>query len=101
MHEALEVEQPAADLRSRVLSTLPANEPRMRRVWTLSGQWAIGFVAVLLAGARNGGVLFSRRRLPLSPAPPPLPQSGLPAHGRHPFNIHVGPPGGCRRRPPW
>jgi Tol biopolymer transport system component len=93
MHGALEVEQPAADLRSRILSALPANEPRMRRVWTLSGQWAIGFVAVLLAIAVVGGLLYSRGALPISPASPASPKSGLPAHGRIAFTMQFGPPG--------
>jgi sugar lactone lactonase YvrE len=58
MHEALDVEQPAADLRSRVLSSLPANEPRIRHVWTLSAQWAPGFIAVLLAIAVVVGLIY-------------------------------------------
>jgi sugar lactone lactonase YvrE len=68
MHEALEVEQPAADLRSRVLSALPADEPRVTRGWTLSGQWAAGFVAVLLAIAVVAGLLYTRGALgPITP----------------------------------
>lgn len=90
MHEALEVEQPAADLRSRVVSSLPANEPRRRRVWTLSGQWAAGFVAVLLAVAVVAGLLYTHSIRPTAPASP---RSGLPGHGRIAFQITFGPPG--------
>ena len=51
MHEALDVEQPASDLRSRVIGSLPTQESPNRGSKTRSFQWAAGFVAVFLAVA--------------------------------------------------
>lgn len=76
MHDALEVEQPAADLRSRVMASLPANAPRVRRVWKLSGQWVAGFVAVLLAIAVVAALLYTRGALD------PI----IPGRGLHPVS---------------
>lgn len=92
MHEALGVEQPAPDLRSRVLSSLPINEPRTRLAWNPSGQWAAGFIAVLLALAVVAGLLYTRGALD-----PLIPGRGLhhisPPKLNAPEGIAVGPDG--------
>ena len=65
IREALEVEQPDANLRSRVLGSLPVNEhiaPRFRS----SFHWVGGFVAALLALAVVAGLLYSRGALSLN-----------------------------------
>src|SRR5439155_3163381 len=63
MHEALDVEQPASDLRSRVIGSLPTQESPNRGSKTRSFQWAAGFVAVFLAVAVVAGLLYSRSSL--------------------------------------
>jgi photosystem II stability/assembly factor-like uncharacterized protein len=63
MHEALDVEQPDSRLRSRVLSSLPANDVPARRFVAPSLQWVGGLVAALLAVAVIAGLLYSRGAL--------------------------------------
>ena len=60
MHEALDVELPAGDLRSRVINSLPVGEPRTRRFRTPSFRWAAEFVAIFLAVVVAAGLLYSR-----------------------------------------
>jgi streptogramin lyase len=63
MHEALEVEQPDNRLRSRILSSLPADDLPKPRVSRRSFRWAGGLVAALLAVAIVAGLLYSRAAL--------------------------------------
>jgi sugar lactone lactonase YvrE len=74
MHEALDVEEPDLHLRSRVLASIPIDEPRARWSWKFSGQWAGGVVAALLAVAVVAGLLYEQgARSMLGPTtPPPL-----------------------------
>jgi sugar lactone lactonase YvrE len=58
MHEALDVEQPAAYLRTRVMDSLPVGHPA-RRDWMPSSQLAPGLIAALLALAVVAGLLYS------------------------------------------
>jgi hypothetical protein len=60
MREALDVEQPDAGLRSRVLASLPTDGRHGRRLGRTSMQWAGGFVAALIAVAVVAGLLYSR-----------------------------------------
>jgi len=60
MHEALGVEQPDGGLRTRVLSSLPVDEPPGRRFRMPSFQWAGGLVAVVLAVAIVASLLYFR-----------------------------------------
>ncbi len=70
MREALEVEQPDAGLRSRVLGSLPTDGRRARRLGRPSFQWAGGFVAALIAVAVVAGLLYSRGALSLKSTTP-------------------------------
>jgi virginiamycin B lyase len=63
MHEALDVEQPDSRLRSRILSSLPADGLPKPRVSTRSFRWAGGLVAALLAVTIVAGLLYSRAAL--------------------------------------
>jgi len=60
MHEALDVEVPADDLRSRVISSLPVGGTRTRRFRTPSFRWTAEFVAIFLAVVLVAGLLYSR-----------------------------------------
>jgi hypothetical protein len=60
IHEALGVEQPDGGLRTRVLSSLPVDEPPGRRFQMPSFQWAGGLVAVVLAVAIVASLLYFR-----------------------------------------
>jgi hypothetical protein len=75
IREALGVEQPDANLRSRVLGSLPANEHRARQ-FRPRLQWVGGFVAALLALAVVAGLLYSRGALSLSSSTDGGPTSG-------------------------
>lgn len=70
MHEALDVEQPAGDLRARVLASLPVEQRPARRLQTRSFQLAGGLVAGLLAVALVAALLYSRGSLSPHPAQP-------------------------------
>jgi hypothetical protein len=76
MREALEVEQPDAGLRSRVLDSLPTDGRPARRLGRPSFQWVGGFVAALLAVAVVAGLLYSRGAFSLNG-----PTAGAPATG--------------------
>lgn len=92
MHEALDVEQPDSRLRSRVIASLPADEPVTRRVWVPDGQWVVGAVAVLLTIALIAAALYLRSGLiPARHGPGPLPKP-VPAVNS-PEGIAVGPDG--------
>lgn len=73
MHDALDVEAPAGDLRYRVISSLPARADR-RGFSRPSFQWAGGLVAVLIAIAVVAGLLYTRGGL--------APQVSSPGTGR-------------------
>jgi hypothetical protein len=77
IREALEVEQPDAGLRSRVLGSLPTDNAGAPRFGRPSFQWAGGFVAALIAVAVVSGLLYSRGALSLQGPP----TSGVPATG--------------------
>ena len=70
MHEALDVEQPAGDLRARVLASLPVEQRPARRLQTRSFQLAGGLVAGLLAVALVAALFYSRGSLSPHPAQP-------------------------------
>jgi len=72
MHEALDVEQPDGDLRSRVFRSLPAYQASTPRFRLPSFRWAAELVAIFLAVALIGGLLYARGSLG-------LPRSGTPA----------------------
>jgi photosystem II stability/assembly factor-like uncharacterized protein len=63
IHDALDVEAPADDLRYRVLSSLPAGEDRRPGVSMPAFQWAGGLVAALIAIAVVAGLLYTRGEL--------------------------------------
>ena len=63
MHEALDVEQPAGDLRSRVIASIPANESPNRSLITPSFEWAAGFIAVSLTVVLIAALLYARGSL--------------------------------------
>ncbi len=63
MYEALGVEQPASDLRARVIASLPVQQSPNRSFKTLSFQWTAGFVAVFLAVVLVAVLVYSRSSL--------------------------------------
>jgi photosystem II stability/assembly factor-like uncharacterized protein len=63
MHEALDVEQPAGDLRSRVIASLPFQESPNRSVKKASFQWVASLVAVFLTVVLVAVLLYSRGSL--------------------------------------
>lgn len=63
MHEALDVEQPDGDLRSRVFRSLPVYEASTPRFRLPSFRWAPELVAIFLAVALVGGLLYARSSL--------------------------------------
>jgi len=65
MHEALDVEQPDGDLRSRVFRSLPAYEASRPRFRLPSFRWAPELIAIFLAVALVGGLLYARGSLGL------------------------------------
>jgi sugar lactone lactonase YvrE len=77
MHEALDVEQPDVHLRSRVLASIPIDRRPARRSWTVSGQWAGGLVAGLLAIAVVAGLLYTGGRA-VGPTTSPQPRLKAP-----------------------
>jgi sugar lactone lactonase YvrE len=89
MHEALEVEQPDPRLRSRVLASLPIDQPTTRRSWTISGQWAGGMVAGLLAIAIVAALLYARDGLNVIGPTTPI----APIKLKAPEGIAIGPDG--------
>lgn len=68
MHDALDAEQPAGDLRSRVLASLPVEQRPARRFQSRSFQLVGGLVAGLLALALVVGLLYSRGSISPHPA---------------------------------
>lgn len=79
IHEALEVESTPPSLRARVMDSLPAASHRVgRRPLRLTGQWAAGVVATLLALSIIVGLLYSRGLMPFVPVKhTPVPPIGL------------------------
>jgi photosystem II stability/assembly factor-like uncharacterized protein len=63
MHEALDVEQPAGDLRSRVISSIPAQESPNRGFKAPRFEWAAGFIAVSLTVVLISALLYARGSL--------------------------------------
>jgi hypothetical protein len=68
LHEALDVEQPADDLRARVLASLPVEQRSVRRFQARSLQLAGGLVAAFLAVALVAALLYSRGSISPHPA---------------------------------
>jgi hypothetical protein len=71
IHEALDVEQPDASLRSRVMASLPVEQQPVRRPRARSFQLAGGLVAAFAALALVAVVLYSGRPLNGHPSPGP------------------------------
>jgi hypothetical protein len=69
IHDALDFEQPADDLRARVMASLPVEPRAVRRSHARSFQLAGGLVAAFLALAIAAVILYSGR--PINAHPPP------------------------------
>jgi trimeric autotransporter adhesin len=90
IHEALETEQPPADLRRTVIWAVPMKRSVVRRMPKMSFQWAGGFVAALLAIAIVAALMYSHGLIgtPVTHAPKPSP-----ARFESPEGIGVAPDG--------
>lgn len=71
IHDALEVEQPDANLRPRVMASLPVEQPPVRRSRARSFQLAGGLVTAFLVLALVAAFLYSGRLINAHPSPPP------------------------------
>jgi len=81
MHDALDVEAPPPHLRAHVMDSLPVGPQARRPASTpmqMTGQWAAGVVATLLAAAIIVGLLYSRGLIgPVPVRSQPAPPAGL------------------------